>query len=68
MKMIGEILKFKKRDRDNKYLCMNKKAGYLVGVIVYYTPWESWIFEPGKTHSFSTDMLGDIKDFMEQLK
>ena len=62
----GKILKFKKQG-DN-WLCINKGAGYEVGVLTYYPLWKSWTFKPHATHIYSAVMLADIKIFMEQLK
>ena len=66
MKLIGQTLKFEKC-RDS-WICLNKAAGYRVGIVSYYALWEAWVFTPSKNSSFSTDMLDDVKSFMEQLK
>lgn len=66
MKLIGELLKFKKSGDD--WLCIHKVSGYEVGVVVCYPLWVEWVFKPHPTNVYSVDMLADIKSFMEQLK
>ena len=65
VKMSGEVLRFE-RDGES-YQCINKAVGYSVGDIVYYPPWQAWVFKPVTGNLFAADMLGDIKRFMEQL-
>ena len=66
MKLAGDVLRFEKR--GSSWLCINKGAGYEVGVVAYYVLWKSWVFTPHPMNSYSADMLDDVKRFMEQLK
>ena len=66
MNQSGKLLRFEKR--GDSWSCYNKGAGYEVGAIIYYPLWESWVFNPSPSNSYSVEMLGDIKRFMEQLK
>ena len=65
MKLSGKILKFKKK--GDSWLCLNKGAGYEVGVIYYLPLWKSWVFDPHPANRYSVEMVSDVKDFMEQL-
>ena len=49
------------------WFCINKKIEVILGKVVYFDKWETFVFQPSMGTEFSTDCLKDITDFLEQL-
>jgi hypothetical protein len=46
----------------------NKRSNNLLGLVVGYTPWKTFVFRPKEPAEFSPDCLQDLAHFMFELK
>ena len=46
----------------------SRTGGDLLGRIIWYPPWRTFILESRRESAWSADCLADVQDYMEKLK
>jgi hypothetical protein len=71
MKAIYKFIHFEEIQEWNgakAWACRNNKSKDLLGRIMYYPPWHQYVYAPNGSIALSFDCLGDIADFLKQIR
>lgn len=70
MKLKYDNVRFKLVNKKTKkpiYSCINNKQNCIVGLILWYTPFNSYYYFPNKNTAYGSKCLNEISDFTNQL-
>lgn len=62
-----EMYKYIHFDKFGKgFRCVNNKSGETLGIIVWFSSWRQWVFQPDPHTEYSGGCLKAIAEFLEK--